>query len=31
MLSDPARLAQNDPVLLIEALETVESRLAQAA
>jgi tRNA-dihydrouridine synthase A len=31
MLSDPARLARNDPALLLEALETVESGLEQAA
>jgi tRNA-dihydrouridine synthase A len=31
MLSDPARLARNDPAQLLEALETVESGLEQAA
>ncbi len=31
MLSDPARLARNDPRLLLEALETVEGRLEQVA
>jgi hypothetical protein len=31
MLSDPARLARNDPALLGEALEAVELGLEQAA
>jgi tRNA-dihydrouridine synthase A len=31
MLSDSTRLARNDPQLFVEALETVESRFAQAA
>jgi hypothetical protein len=31
LLSDPARLAANDPALFADALECVEGRLADAA
>jgi tRNA-dihydrouridine synthase A len=31
LLSDPARLAANDPALFLEALEVVEGRLKTAA